>query len=66
MFALLGNKVAVDDTIKYEVDAEVQLVCKYLKAYDERSDPREGIDKLYVPANGNFKKQTNLLLLDYT
>jgi len=31
----------------YKVDDGVQLVCKYLRAYDNRSNPKKGINKLY-------------------
>ena len=37
----------------YDVDASVQLVCKYLRAYKYRADKKQGINKLYVD-NGKF------------
>ena len=30
----------------YDIDPSVQLVCKYLQAYERRSDNRKGINKL--------------------
>ena len=42
----------------YDVDEGVQLVCKYLRAYDYRSNLKKGINKLY---NDNSK----LLLLTF-
>ena len=30
----------------YDVDRDVQLVCKYLKAYHKRDDP-DGIDRIF-------------------
>lgn len=35
VLGLLGNPHEVDASTKYTVDADVQLVCKYLRAYDE-------------------------------
>ena len=36
----------------YDVDEGVQLVCKYLRAYDNRNNLKKGINKLY---NDNSK-----------
>lgn len=35
VLGLLGDCHPVDASTKYTVDPDVQLVCKYLKAYDE-------------------------------
>ena len=31
----------------YDIDSSVQLVCKYLNAYEKRTDEKRGINKLY-------------------
>ena len=31
----------------YDIDRSVQLVCKYLNAYENRADKKRGINKLY-------------------
>lgn len=31
----------------YDITPSVQLVCKYLKAYKNRADKKQGINKLY-------------------
>ena len=42
VLGLLGPPVAIEHNSKFYVTDEVQLVCKYLKAYDSKK-----IDKLY-------------------
>ncbi len=39
---LLGSPVLIDTNRDYSIDDDVQLVCKYLKAYDSKK-----IDRLY-------------------
>ena len=34
----------------YDIDESVQLVCKYLRAYDNRNDTNIGINKVYNEA----------------
>jgi len=34
----------------YDIDESVQLVCKYLRAYDKRNDTNIGINKVYNEA----------------
>lgn len=31
----------------YDIDPSVQLVCKYLNAYEKRTDEKKGINKLF-------------------
>ena len=38
----------------FEVDSDVQLVCKYLNAYDQKDDPIHGINRLYELPPGGF------------
>ena len=47
IFKLLGTPTFVESTTQYSdvSDPDVQLVCKYLKAYDNGGE--KGIDKLY-------------------
>lgn len=33
---LIGSAKVIDSNILYDVDEDVQLVCKYLQAYDQR------------------------------
>ena len=35
----------------YDVDKDVQLVCKYLQAYHRRDDP-DGINRIFKPPEG--------------
>ena len=42
VLGLLGTPVSIEHNSKFNVTDEVQLVCKYLKAYDSNR-----IDKLY-------------------
>ena len=42
---LLGTPYEIDPNAPYVVDEEVQLVCKYLRAY--KIGGRKGINKLY-------------------
>ena len=42
VLGLLGAPVAIEHASKFSITDEVQLVCKYLKAYETRR-----IDKLY-------------------
>ena len=35
----------------YDIDESVQLVCKYLHAFENRNDDKKGINKLYVDAS---------------
>ena len=47
---LVGNPTEIDKNTLYKVDDEVQLVCKYLKAYlDYKESGKEstGINRLY-------------------
>ena len=38
----------------FEVDDDVQLVCKYLNAYHHKDDPIHGINRLYeLPPGGS-------------
>ncbi len=46
--ALLGTPEEIHPTTPYVVDEEVQLVCKYLKAYNAfKSGSSKGINKLF-------------------
>lgn len=47
IFGILGTVYLVESTAKYSVESnpDVQLVCKYLKAYDTGGE--RGIDKLF-------------------
>ncbi len=47
---LLGIKHHISSEKAYTVDADVQLVCKYLMAY--RKGGLKGIDKLYRDGKG--------------
>ena len=38
----------------FEVDSDVQLVCKYLNAYDKKDDPIHGINRLYELPPGGY------------
>ena len=38
----------------FEVDSDVQLVCKYLNAYHQKDDPVHGINRLYELPPGGF------------
>ena len=38
----------------FEVDSDVQLVCKYLNAYHRKDDPIHGINRLYELPPGGF------------
>lgn len=42
---LIGTKEFVEPRRQYAIDDDVQLVCKYLKAYE--TGGKNGIDKLY-------------------
>ena len=42
---LVGNKEFIDPRQRYEIDSDVQLVCKYLKAFEVGG--KHGIDKQY-------------------
>lgn len=46
---MLGDRCEIDSSTPYTVDEDVQLVCKYLKAYWVYMKKRgqEGINKLY-------------------
>lgn len=44
---LVGAPHPILPETPYAVDPEVQLVCKYLKAYQTVGNNREGIDRLY-------------------
>lgn len=38
----------------FEVDSDVQLVCKYLNAYHQKDDPIHGINRVYeLPPGGS-------------
>ena len=43
--SLLGSEYTVRAEVPYKVDEDVQLVCKYLQAYDKGGV--KGIDQLY-------------------
>ena len=47
---LVGSAHYIHPEIPYSVDAEVQLVCKYLRAYPIRG--LKGIDRLYKENSG--------------
>ena len=55
IFKLLGTPKMVESTAQYsEVsDPDVQLVCKYLKAYDIEIGRMKGIDMLYKEGTDN-------------
>jgi hypothetical protein len=40
---LFGSARVIDREVPYDIDEDVQLVCKYLKAYDQKK-----IDRLYT------------------
>ena len=42
----------------FEVDSDVQLVCKYLNAYDKKDDPIHGINRLYRSSSGGLVNST--------
>ena len=44
---LLGTPHYIDATAPYFVDSDVQLVCKYLRAYKSRDNLITGIDRMY-------------------
>ena len=45
---ILGEPHLVDHSVPYTVDDDVQLVCKYLKAYwDYKDNKGRGINRLY-------------------
>ena len=44
---LLGTPRYIDATVPYCVDSDVQLVCKYLRAYKLRENLITGIDRMY-------------------
>ncbi len=46
-FNLVGKKTHIGPNIPFQVDADVQLVCKYLLAYYHKDDILNGIDKLF-------------------
>ena len=48
VFKLVENRKHITYEIPYTIDPDVQLVCKYLNAYECREDARRGIDKLYL------------------
>ena len=49
VFDLVGDPHEVVATVPYAIDADVQLVCKYLKAYD--TGGKSGINRLYTEGN---------------
>ena len=52
---LLGTPYCIDDAnILFTVDSDVQLVCKYLKAYKRRKKD-SGIDRLYKEGKKEVK-----------
>lgn len=38
----------------YEVDSDVQFVCKYLNAYDLKDNQKKGINRLYESPEGGL------------
>ena len=46
VLCLLGKFVPIDSKLPFDVDDNVQLVCKYLRAYSNGT-----IDKLYLTGN---------------
>ena len=49
---IVGEPCPIDQKTKYTIDADVQLVCKYLNAYQTyKKNGRGGINQLY---NGKF------------
>ena len=47
-FCFFGDEIHIDSQIPYDVDDDVQLVCKYLNALEkEGTNPGWGINKLY-------------------
>ncbi len=70
----IGSKKYIPPETPFEVDADVQLVCKYLQAYKLKSDINKGIDKLYketevvqFSTDKNLKeRQCQDLLQEYT
>jgi len=38
----------------YDVDRSVQLVCKYLHAFDNKGNGKKGINKLYNEISKSF------------
>lgn len=48
VLGLVGNKEYVDPKRQYSIDDGVQLVCKYLKAFETfEENGKNGINKLY-------------------
>ena len=48
-FAFIGEKKLIPSDIQYEVDEDVQLVCKYLQALEmDKERPRRGINRLFM------------------
>ena len=50
--SLLGTFHTVRAEKPYTVDKDVQLVCKYLQAYDDNKDGVRRIDRLYRDRDG--------------
>jgi hypothetical protein len=69
LLKLIGCPEHVSSDIPYNVDASVQLVCKYLRAYELRDHPtrkkKEGIDKL-LSKKDNKRSITFANLPDFT
>ena len=60
---LVGNKEFIDPRRPYKIDSDVQLVCKYLKAFDVGG--KHGIDKQYKESELLFVIANNCHDLDY-
>ena len=54
----------VDEDVAFTVDSDVQLVCKYLRAYKASSDNSQGIDRLYREGGRQVKFSTEPNLKD--
>lgn len=52
---LLASAHYIDPDIPYVVDSDVQLVCKYLLAYDNKGDKKKGINRLYKEGGQEIK-----------
>ena len=69
VFTLLGSEVMPPETIDIDDDPGLMLVCKYLKAYDDKNLDRRLYGKIIIIINlccNNYLKQILLIRIDVT
>jgi len=57
---LIGSPQYIHPDTPFTIDSDVQLVCKYLQAYNLKDSRQRGIDRLYKEGRAPVKFSTDL------